>query len=92
MCFFVNNPLEELSRRLGDAIRHSVRHSDAISKYGPGRYLVLLVNTTHENCSIIQKRINDNFIIGRQRTGIKYCVKSVICSLEQGSVAAGREK
>lgn len=84
--------LEELSQRLGDAIRHSVRHSDAISKYGAGRYLVLLVNTTHENCSIIQKRINENFIIGRQRTGIKYCVKSVICSLDEGSFTAGREK
>ena len=86
------NTLEELSQRLGDAILHSVRHSDAISKYGKGRYLVLLVNTTHENCSIIQKRINEKFIVGRQRTGIKYCVKSVICSLEKGSSTAGKEK
>lgn len=84
--------LEELTQRLGDAIRHSVRHSDAISKYGKGRYLVLLVNTTHENCGIVQKRINDNFIIGRQRTGIKYCVKSVICSLNRESSTAGKEK
>ncbi len=84
--------LEELSRRLGDAIWHSVRHSDAISKYGKGRYLVLLVNTTLENCSIIQKRINEKFIVGRQRTGIKYCVKSVICSLDKGSYTAGKGK
>lgn len=72
--------LDELSQRLGDAIRHSVRHSDAITKYGKGRYLVLLVNTTREDCEIVQKRINYRFIVGRQRTGIQYYVKSVICS------------
>lgn len=72
--------LDDLSQRLGDAIRHSVRHSDAVTKYGRGRYLVLLVNTTREDCGIIQKRINYRFIVGRQRTGIQYYVKSVICS------------
>ena len=86
------NALEELSQRLEDAIRHSVRQSDAISRYGKGRYLVLLINTTHENCNIIQKRINENFIIGRQRTGIKYCVKSVIGSLDKERFTAGEEK
>lgn len=71
--------LEELSERLCDAIRYSVRKSDSITRYGKGQYLVLLVNTTHENCKIIQKRINGRFIVGRQRTGITYHVKSVIC-------------
>lgn len=83
--------LDELSQRLGDAIRHSVRHSDAISKYGRGRYLVLLVNTTREDCEIVQKRINYRFIVGRQRTGIQYYVKSVICSPNR-KVVRGKEQ
>lgn len=76
--------LEELSLRLGEAIQKSVRHSDAISKYGKGQYLVLLLNTTRENCSVIQKRINSQFLVGRQRTGIQYYVNSVICSPDKG--------
>lgn len=75
--------LEELSQRLGDAIRRAVRQSDAINKYGKGQYLVLLVNTTRENCKTVQKRINQDFIVGWQRTGIQYYVNSVICSVEQ---------
>ncbi len=74
--------LKELSDRLGDAIKNSVRHSDTITRYGRGQFLVLLVNTTVENCRIIQKRINHHFIIGRQRTGIEYHVNSVICAPE----------
>ncbi len=74
--------LDELSERLGEAIQCSVRHSDTITRYGRGQYLVLLVNTTLENCQIVQKRINMHFIIGRQRTGIEYHVNSVICEPE----------
>lgn len=72
--------LGELSERLGEAIHVSVRRSDAISKYGKGQYLVLLTNTTRENCRILQKRINYNFIVGRQRTGIQYHINSVLCT------------
>ena len=74
--------LDELSERLGEAIHCSVRHSDTITRYGKGQYLVLLVNTTLENCQVVQKRINTHFIIGRQRTGISYHVNSVICQPE----------
>ncbi len=77
--------LEELSQRLGEAIRCSVRRSDAITRYGKGQYLVLLINTTRENCNVIQKRINGRFLVGRQRTGISYHVNSVICrACEEG--------
>ena len=69
--------LEELSKRMGDAIRRTIRRGDAMTQYGRGQYLALLVNTTRENCSIIQKRINDHFIIGRQRSSIRYYVNSV---------------
>ena len=76
--------LDSLSERLGAAIQRSVRHSDTINRYGRGQYLVLLVNTTLENCAVVQRRINQNFIVGRQRTGIRYYVNSVICSPERG--------
>lgn len=71
--------LESLSERLGEAIQCSVRHGDIINQYGSGQFLVLLVNTTRENCGVIEKRISRNFTIGRERTGIEYRVNSVIC-------------
>ena len=70
--------LEELSTRLIDAVHASIRRGDALTRYGKGQCLVLLVNTTRENCTIIQRRINARFIIGRQRTGVEYHVSSVI--------------
>ena len=48
-----------------------------MTQYGKGQYRALLVNTTRENCSVIQKRINMHFIIGRQRSSIQYYVNSV---------------
>ena len=72
--------LEELSERLEASVCDAVRHGDAVTKYGKGQYLILLVNTTRENCRVVQKRINYRFLVGRQRTGIKYYVTSVICS------------
>ncbi len=72
--------LEELSERLEEAIGSSVRRSDVINRYGKGQYLVLLMNITQENCRILQKRINDHFLVGRQRTGIQYHVNSVVCT------------
>lgn len=71
--------LEALSARLGDAIRNSVRHGDVINQYGGGQFLILLINTTRENCDVIERRINRNFTVGRERTGIRYHVNSVIC-------------
>ena len=68
--------LEELSKRMGDAIRSTIRRGDAMTQF-KSQYLVLLVNTTRENCAVIQKRINDRFIIGRQRSSIQYYVRSV---------------
>lgn len=75
--------LEELSERLGEAIQASVRRGDAVNKYGKGQYLVLMINTTRENCKILQRRINYHFIVGRQRTGIQYYVNSVICTTDR---------
>lgn len=75
-------PLDELSDRLGEAIRRATRRSDVICRYGRGQYLVLLSNTTLENCKVVQRRINQNFITRRQRTGVEYHVNSVFCGGE----------
>ena len=70
--------LDRLSTKLGDAICHSVRRSDAICKYGKGQYLTLLMNTTREDCAIVQKRINYHFLSGTQRAGVEYFINSVL--------------
>ena len=69
--------LDELSKRMGDAVRRTIRRGDAMTQYGRGQYLTLLINTTREDCTIIQKRINQRFIVGRQRSAIEYYVNSV---------------
>ena len=69
--------LEELTNRMADALRLSIRRGDAMTRYGRGQYLALLVNTTRENCAVVQKRINERFLIGRQRSRIEYYVNSV---------------
>ena len=72
--------LEQLTVKLGDSICHSVRHSDALCRYGTGQYLVLLINTSREDCDVVQKRINYHFLAGSRRMGIQYYVNSVIYS------------
>ena len=71
--------MDELSPRMEEAICLSVRHGDIVSRYSKGQYVVLLMNTNRENCSIVQKRINSRFMVGRQRTGIQYYINSVFC-------------
>lgn len=72
---------DELSVRLGDAVGQSVRHGDIINQYGDGQYLVLLINTTRENCEIVEKRINQRFRAEGQRTGVQYHINSVLCEI-----------
>ncbi len=78
------NPMKEgatlagLTERLAEAIRVSVRVGDVISRYSKNQFLVLLTNTTLENCEIIQKRITANFVVGRQRTGVGFRVRTVL--------------
>ena len=78
--------LSDLSTRLADAIVRSVRHSDTVTRYGMGQYLVLLVNITEPNTRIVQDRISKNFHQGRQRIGLEYAVKSVILSQQNNNI------
>lgn len=77
---------DELSERLGQVVVTSVRHSDTVTRYGTGQYLVLLVNTTRENCSIVERRITQNFMQGRQRISVDYAVNSVILPFEHNEL------
>ena len=81
--------LEELSERLGECIRKAVRRSDVISRYGRGQYLVLLVNTTREDCEVVQKRITRKFLVNRQRIRVQYHVSSVDQKREEVFELAG---
>lgn len=83
--------LEELTDRLEDAVMHSLRRSDTVSRYASGQYLVLLVNTALESCSIIQERINERFTSGWPQTEVQYYINSVICSPDQKSTRGSRE-
>ena len=69
--------LDRLSDRLIESARTSVRRGDTLCSYGKGQCLILLVNTSREDCSIVQQRINKSFIVGRQRISIKYDISSV---------------
>ena len=86
LCTIVNgkgNPMKEgavlsrLTERLSDAICASVRHSDVVCRYSKSQYLVLLIDTTREDCAIIQKRIDRHFKTEGQRTGLNYHVTVV---------------
>lgn len=71
--------LEGFSERLREAICRSVRHGDIVNQFGRGQYLVLLINTTRENCEVVQERINRNFNVENQRVRVRYHVKCVEC-------------
>ena len=70
--------LEELSPRLQKAISISIRYSDTVTKYGKGQYLVLLTNTSREDCEIVRRRIDKNFLSPSQRTGVDYQINTAI--------------
>lgn len=70
--------LDRLSERLVESTCMSVRPGDTVCSYGKGQCLILLVNTTREECAVVQQRINRNFIVGRQRISIRYDVSSVV--------------
>ncbi len=69
--------LDRLTVRLKEAISASTRYSDIINQYSTGQYLILLNNTTMENCDVVERRIKERFLTGRQRTGVVFHVKGV---------------
>lgn len=76
--------LDDLSERLKVAITTSVRYSDTITRYGKGQYLILLINTSYDDCSIVAKRINKSFMRAGQRTSVSYTVSNIIVNAFSG--------
>ena len=70
--------LDELSLRLKETIGISIRHSDTLTRYGKGQYLILLTNTSREDCEVVRKRIDRNFLSPGQRTGVEYQINTAI--------------
>ncbi len=85
-------PQEELTERLREAILSSVRRSDVVSRYGKGEYLVLLINISREDCEKIKERINNHFVMKRNRTGVRYYVNSVICVTDRETFLKGKDQ
>ncbi len=69
--------LSRLSEKLGEVIVSTVRKSDVVCRYSKGQYLVLLMNTTAENCDIVEDRISKKFRSVNQRNKIDYQVSVV---------------
>lgn len=70
--------LEELAQRLETVVCRSVSREDAVCRYGRGQYLILLFDRTREECKGLQKRIDKQFLVGRQRTGVRYYIRDVV--------------
>lgn len=53
--------LEILSQELHNTIQQCLRKGDSFTKYSPSQFLILLVGTNKENCSMIFERIQKYF-------------------------------
>ncbi len=69
--------LDRLSERLLESACSSVRSGDTVCSFGKGQCLILLLNTTREECVLVEQCINNSFIVGRQRISIQYDVNAV---------------
>ncbi len=76
--------LEDLSMRLKNAIISSVRYTDTVTRYGKGQYLIMLIDTSLEDCEIISSRIDSHFIKPGQTTSVRYTVNNMIDFPDQG--------
>lgn len=83
--------LEPLSERLLESLVRSVRHSDTITRYGKGQFLILLFGTNEENCSIVKDRINADFARTlaedeelEENASVMYSLSRVIVEQTQG--------
>ena len=70
--------LELMSQELHWAIKLALRRGDSFTKYNPSQFLLLLVGTNKENCTIIFDRILKNFTQNHKSWGahLEYYVSS----------------
>lgn len=79
--------LEVMANELYNTIQHCLRRGDCFTKYSPSQFLVLLVGTNKENCSIIYDRITKYFSREHRSWGqyLEYFVSSVAEVNQEGS-------
>lgn len=53
--------LEDASEKLKNAIQRSLRSSDFYTQYNKSQYLMFLMGTNRENCTLVQNRIENHF-------------------------------
>ncbi|MCI8506233.1 MAG: hypothetical protein HFI67_08615 [Lachnospiraceae bacterium] len=83
--------LDELAKKLEEAACRAVRRCDTVNRYGRGQYLILLTNTTREDCILVQKRIDREFMEKRQRIHVQYHVSSVTDATDRLPEAGKRD-
>lgn len=69
--------LERFSEELGVAIRGALRKGDLYTRYSNNQYLVLLLDTSQEDCRIVIERINKTFENPNRKNYLKYNVSSL---------------
>lgn len=72
--------LERMSGELKLAIKRSLRKGDSYTQYSVNQFLILLIGTNEENCSLVSDRITRNFAEEHKywKNCIEYYVSSVI--------------
>ena len=72
--------LERMSGELKLAIKRSLRKGDSYTQYSVNQFLILLIGTNEENCSLVSDRITTNFAEEHKywKNCIEYYVSSVI--------------
>ena len=53
--------LDMMGKELQDTLAHCLRRGDSYTRYSKSQYLLLLVGTNRENCSLIFERIQKYF-------------------------------
>lgn len=78
--------LEVLANELYITIQKCLRRGDCFTKYSPSEFLILLVGTNKENCSIIYDRITKYFSREHKSWGqyLEYVVSSVVDVNQEG--------
>lgn len=71
--------LDQMSEKLYQSIKGSLRRCDSFTKYNQSQFLVLLMGTNEENCQIVIDRISNRFSAERKSWGqhLECCVSSV---------------
>lgn len=69
---------EELAGRMEELLRCCLRQTDVVCRYSRSQFLLLLINTTLEDCALIQQRIDARFAQNGERAELRYFTKPLL--------------